>query len=774
MSRETNGAAERTYRVIGTRPIRPDGVDKVTGKARYGADIRLPGMLYGRVLRSPHPHARILSIDVSKAEAYPGVKAVVTGADMPLADDRVAHMGEENINLRFASNLVMARDRVYFKGQPVAAVAAEDMQTAAEALHLIEVRYEPLPVVEDCVEAMRKEAPLLHDDLYTITPGGEPASEPSNVAQHIQHERGDVAKGFEEADVVIERTFRTQMVHQGYIEPQNATASWEPDGRLSVWTSTQGAFEVRNQLVELLRLDIGKVKVTPMEIGGGFGGKIRVYLEPLAALLSKKSGRPVKMWMGRSEVFQATGPGSPTFIRCKIGAKRTGELTAAELYMVFDAGAFPGSPVGSACVSGLSLYKVPNFRIDGFDVVTNKPRVSAYRAPGAPQAAFAVESVLDEVAEAIGIDPLEFRHLNAVEEGDRMTTGAAFPRIGFKETLKAAMEHPHYKAPSPGPNAGRGVAAGMWGNWHGTSTVHLTLNPDGTVNLVEGSTDIGGSRASMAMIVAEALGLEAHDVNPQIADTDSVGYNDTTGGSRVTYSTGVACHRAALDAIEQLRPRAAQILEIDAPGRISFEAGEFFDTGDPAKRVHIKEVARQLHRTGGPIVARGVSGGLPGAPGFGVHIVDLKVDPETGKVDILRYTAVQDVGTAIHPTYVEGQLQGGVQQGLGWALTEEYVFDRGEMRNPTLLDYRMLTSLDLPMIDTVLVEVPNPGSPYGVRGVGEVPIIPPAPAAANAIYRAIGLRLQELPMTPERIWSALSAASSGGKDQVAAAGEGGG
>ncbi|MFS8542322.1 MAG: xanthine dehydrogenase family protein molybdopterin-binding subunit [Limnochordales bacterium] len=560
--------AGTSYRVLGTRPVRHDGMEKVTGRARFGADVHLPGMLYGQVVRSPYPHARIKKIDTSRARAHPGVRAVITGADFPALDsDAVKDLGEGAIELRYASQLIMARDKVVFQGQPVAAVAAVSLQAAREAARLVEVEYEPLPVVQEALAAMEPGAPLIHDDLYTVVPGGAKAQRPSNVAKHVQHERGDVEAGFAAADVVVEREFRTAMVHQGYIEPQNAAASWEPDGRLTVWTSTQGHFSVREQLADLLQMPVGRIKVMPMEVGGGFGGKVQVYLEPVAALLSRQAGRPVKMWMSRAEVFTGTGPASGTYIRCKMGATKDGRIVAAQLYMVYDAGAFPGSPVGAGAVTGLSPYRIPNLRVDGFDVVTNKPRVQSYRAPGAPQAAFAVETVIDELAEALGMDPVELRLRNAAAEGDRLVHGVPFTRIGFREVLAAVRDHPHYRAPLPDGDGtvayGRGVAAGLWIGGSGTSTVHLTFNPDGTVNLIAGSPDLSGSRVSLAMIVAEELGLDPHDVRPTIADTDTVGHNDVTGGSRVTYATGTACWRAAQDAIAQLKPRAAQLLEAD-------------------------------------------------------------------------------------------------------------------------------------------------------------------------------------------------------------------
>ncbi|HEX6971142.1 MAG TPA: xanthine dehydrogenase family protein molybdopterin-binding subunit [Limnochordia bacterium] len=754
-----NGAANGApaYRVIGTRPVRHDGYDKVTGRAIYGADIRLPGLLYGKVLRSPVPHARIKRIDASGALSVPGVHAVVTGADLPWIDsDRVADLGETAIGVKHMLQLIIARDKVFYKGHAVAAVAAVSPHVAEEALSRIEVEYEPLPVVEDVLEAMKETAPVIHEDLRTRSMGTR-GDRPTNVASHIQHVRGDVEQGFAQSDVVIEREYRTQMVHQGYIEPQNATALAGTDGRVTVWTSTQGAFSVRQQVADILQMPISRIKVVPLEIGGGFGGKVQVYLEPLAVVLSQKTGRPVKLAMTRAEVFEGTGPGSPASIRVKLGARRDGKILAAEAFLAYDAGAFPGSPVGAACLTGLSPYAIPNLKIDGYDVVTNKPHVQAYRAPGATPVGFAVETALDELAEALGMDPIDLRLANAAQEGDRMTNDVAFNRIGFKELLEAVKAHPHYRAPLSGKYTGRGVACGFWMNGGGRSTVTLTFNPDGTVNLVEGSADIGGTRIAMAMIAAEELGLPAEAVNPQVVDTDSIGHTDVTGGSRTTYSTGTAVWRACQDAKAELKKRAAILLEVDEE-RIAFEAGRFFVQDDPEKSVTVRDIARQQNRTGGPIVARGVSGGLKMAPSFSANIIDVAVDPETGKVSILRCTAFQDAGKAIHPSYVEGQMQGGTVQGLGWGLTEEYVFEGGIMKNPTLLDYRMLTALDLPMIEPVIIEVPASDGPYGVRGVGEASIVPPPAAAANAIYRAVGVRLTQLPMSPETVYRALQAA----------------
>ena len=747
----------KEYKVIGSRPIRHDGMDKVTGRALYGADIHLPGLLYGKVLRSPHAHARIRRIDVSKALALPGVKAVATGADLPSLSDTVKALGEGSVNLKYQSTGLLADDKVLFHGHPVAAVAATSIHIAEEALALIEVDYELLPPVLDVRAAMQEGAPILLDDLRTRELGDQMGTQRTNVAEHIRHQRGDLARGFAEADVIVEREFTTSTVHQGYIEPQNATALWNGDGLITVWTSTQGAHSVRGQLAELLLLPETRIKVIPMEIGGGFGGKINVYLEPLAAMLSLKAGhKPVKLVMNRAEVLMATGPTSGSVIRVKMGVKQDGRITAAEVWMAYEAGAYPGSPVGSGMNVILSPYRIENLQIDGYDVVVNKPRSSAYRAPGGTNAAYAAEAVIDELAEKVGLDPLAFRLLNGAKEGDRRGDGPAFRRIGYLETVRAIQESEHYRTPLTGPNRGRGVASGYWGNWGGKSSVSASVNADGQVNLVEGSTDIGGSRTSIAMQLAETLGISEQDVKPYVVDTDSVAYNDVTGGSRTTFGTGWAVYELGLKLKEEMIQRVAELWEVE-PEQVSYADGVFAADG---RQLTFKEAAVKLNDDR-PIMASATTHAQEYGPGFATHVVDVEVDPETGKVTILRYTAAQDVGKAVHPSYVEGQVQGGVAQGIGWALNEEYVYDQqGHLVNASLLDYRMPVAPDLPMIDTILVEVANPGHPYGVRGVGEVPIVPPAGALANAIYHAVGVRPTHLPMSPAQILEALWAKQS--------------
>jgi xanthine dehydrogenase molybdenum-binding subunit len=740
------------YKVIGTRPIRHDGVDKVTGRARYGADVKLSGLLQGTILRSPYAHARIKSIDTSEAEKYPGVFAVVTSADLPEIGSKLADLGEGMFDLQHLTRNVLAREKVLYKGHAVAGIAAESRHIAEEAARLITVEYEPLPVVLDVQDAMSDDSPILHEELKTEAFASATATssdKPTNVAKHFYHEKGDLQAGFDAASVVIEREFTTATVHQGYIEPHTATSFWNADGQITVWTSTQGTFAVRDQMSGLLQIPLSRIKVIPMEIGGGFGGKIATYLPPVAALLSKKTGRPVKLVMDRADVLEATGPTPGSYMRVKIGANAEGKMTAAEAEISFEAGGFPGSPVPAACMTVFACYDLPHGQVNGYDVCVNKPVSRAYRAPGATHAALAVETVIDEICEQLKIDPLEFRMRNAAKEGTRRVDGVTFSRIGMEETVAAIQNSEHAKNPLEGPNRGRGFASGFWFNAGLKSVVTATLNPDGMVSLLEGSTDIGGSRTGIAMQLAETLGIAAEDVIPTVVDTDSIGHTDVTGGSRVTYATGWAAYEAALDIQRQMVERAAKIWEVDAK-EVRAENGSFFGPDD--KSFTFKEVAAQVNQTGEPIIGRGSSAHNEPGGAFGTHCVDVEVDPDTGKVEILRYTIAQDAGTAIHPSYVEGQMQGGVVQGIGWALNEEYVYDEnGVMKNASFLDYRMPTAFDVPMIDTIIVEVPNPGHPYGVRGVGEVPIVPPPAAIANAIYHATGIRMRHLPMSPPRL-----------------------
>jgi CO/xanthine dehydrogenase Mo-binding subunit len=746
--------SEQTFTSIGTRPVRHDGVDKVTGRAAYGADFSLPGMLHGAVLRSPHAHARIIAIDTSAAEHVAGVKAIITGRDLPETRAKLL-MGEGALDLHDIADNALARDKVLYHGHAVAAVAATTVEAAREGAARIRVEYEVLEPVMDLDRAMAPDAPILHPGMATKGHAG--AHGPSNIAARMELKRGDLQQGFADAELVVEREFRTPTVHQGYIEPHACVARYGEDGRALVWCCTQGPFAVRDQCAAILGMDAALLKVIPSEIGGGFGGKIVVYLEPLALALSRRAHQPVKMVMSRDDVFRATGPTSGTRIRMKIGVKRDGTIVAADASLYYEAGAYRGSPAGAGMMCAFAPYRIPNFAIEAFDVVVNKPKVAAYRAPGSPAASFAVESVLDEIGRQLDLDPIELREKNAVSEGDPAPFGPPYGPIGLKAVLEAARNHPHWTAPL-GPGQGRGFGVGFWFNAGMNSSATVTLNMDGSAAVVTGNPDIGGTRVAQALMVAEELGIPVERVTPGVGDTDSSGFTDVTGGSRVCYATGMAVIHAARDVRDQLRARAAKIWNVE-PDRVVWEKGRAVPSPgvEKAEPLTIVELASKMSHTGGPIVGRAALYAPMAGPGFGAHICDLEVDRETGKSVVVRYTAVQDVGKAVHPSFVEGQMQGGAVQGIGWALNEEYVYDgTGVVQNAGFLDYRVPVASDLPMIDTVLVEVANPLHPYGVRGVGEVPIVPPLAAVANAMCDATGIRFTELPLSPPRVLSALA------------------
>ena len=746
-------------RKVGTRPVRPDGVDKVTGRAKFGADFNMPNQLVGQVLRSPHAHAIIKSIDTSKAKALKGVKAVVTRNEFEDMPSELAPAGEMMINYKDMTRNVIAREKALYDGHAVAAVAATSAAVARRALKLIEVDYEVLPHVIDPVPAMADDAPILHDDM--ITEGVDPApTKASNVAKRVEFGCGDVEEGFEQADIIVEREFETKAVHQGYIEPHACVANYSEDGTADLWCTTQGHFVVRGHCAKLVGMEVSKLRVTSSEIGGGFGGKTVVYLEPLALMLSKLAHQPVKMIMNRDDVMRATGPTSGANVWVKMGAKRDGTLVAGEAILKYQAGAFAGSPVQPGCMCAFAPYDMDNVKVVGFDVVTNRPKVAAYRAPGAPISEYAVECVVDELAQKLEMDPVELRQKNEAKEGTRAAYGPKFGPIGYPELLSQAKGLEHYNTPL-GPNQGRGVASGFWFNIGGESCAALQLNVDGTLNLMIGTPDIGGSRASMALMAAETLGVDYDDVRPIIGDTSSLGYTFLTGGSRATFSSGMAVVQASEDIIRQACARAAKVWEIDEDA-VTWEAGLDKPSGPNAgdfEPMTLADIAKHANKTGGPIAGHAQINAQGAAPSFGVHVVDVEVDPETGKVDILRYTVLQDAGKAVHPAYVEGQFQGGAAQGIGWALNEEYIYnDKGQMENTGFLDYRIPVCSDLPMIETVIVEEPNPRHPYGVRGIGETPIIPPMAAIANAVSRATDVRFSELPMSPPKVLARLEEA----------------
>ena len=749
---------EKNLKIVGTNPtVRPDAVDKVTGKARYAADINLPGQLIGKVLRSPHAHARIKSIDTTKAAKLTGVKAIVTSADF--SDMPVLHAaaGEIMVNFRDVTRTFMAREKVLFDGHPVAAVAAISESVAKAALKLIKVDYEVLPHVIDVVEAMQPDAPLLDEEQFTK--GIDPAPEkPSNIAAQLKSVLGDVTEGFSQADLVIEREFHTKAVHQGYIEPQSSIANYTDGGDAEVWTGTQGHFLIRALLSKVLEMDVSRVKVTPAELGGGFGGKNSIYLERLAVMLSKKSGRPVKLTMTRGEVFRATGPTSGTNIIIKIGVTKEGKITAAHATLNYQSGCFPGSSLPLCTPTVFTRYDIPNVLVIGNDVVCNRPKVAAYRAPGAPMIAFGVETVIDEIAEELNLDKTDIRLLNAAKEGTQTHFGPKLGPIGYIETLEAAKVHSHMKVPL-GPNQGRGIATGFWNTLGMETSATLNINQDGTASFIYGTVDVaGGMRAAYAQVIAEELGIAFENVKAIQSDTTSLGFNFTTAGSRGTAAGTMAAVKASRDAIVRMCEVAARIWEVD-PDQVVWEDGQARPAGSNVgefEPLSIVEIAAKAGFYGGTIAGHAEINVTGGGPGFGTHIVDVDVDRETGSVKVLRYTIIQDAGKAVFPDYVKAQFHGAAVQGIGLALNEEYIYDdKGVMINPGFLDYRMPVASDIPIIETQIIEVPNPNHPYGIRGVGEVPIIPPLAAIANAIHDAVGVRMRDHPMSPPKVLKAL-------------------
>ena len=732
------------FRYIGQRTIRPDGHDKVTGRANYAADLALPGMIWGKILRSPHAHAVINSINTSKAEADPDVFAVMTHADIP----NQTASGIQNI---------LAKDKVFYHGHAVAAVAAISEAAAERALSLIEVDYSILKPVMNIDDATSSDFPILHDDLYTKGMVEEPTA-PSNVASRNELSKGDIQAGFAEAEVIVEREFRTATVHQGYIEPHACTVRYDEDGHSMIWCSTQGHFAVRATTASMLNIEQTKLNVIASEIGGGFGGKLGVYLEPVALVLSKKAGRPVKMQMDRNEVFMASGPGSATRNWVKIGAKKDGTITAMEAKLCYEAGWAPGSsPLGPACMTVFTPYDVDHQYVEGFEVVVNKARCAAYRAPGAPQSEYACEMVINELADELGMDPIDLRLKNVAKEGTQTMYGPKLKAVGLVECLEAAKSSAQYKAALK-KNQGRGVASGFWFNVGGESSVVINMNEDGTGTIVEGSPDIGGSRASMQMMAAEELQMPVESFSAIIGDTQNLPYSNPTGGSRTTFATGMAVVEAAADVVSQLKERAAATWNV-TPDQVEWKDGTAINTNGEGV-LTAAEICGSAAKTGGHISGRGNISARGASPSFAVHLADIEVDPDTGKTTVLRYTAIQDAGKAIHPGYVEGQYQGGSAQGIGWALNEEYVYSEdGTLENPGFLDYRIPLASDLPMIETVIVEVPNSFHPFGVRGIGETGIIPPLAACGTAVSNAIGVRMSELPMSPPKILKAIQDAS---------------
>jgi CO/xanthine dehydrogenase Mo-binding subunit len=751
-----------TSSAIGQPLRRVDGGEKVTGLTRFAADLALPGMTHARLVLSPHAHARILRIETKSAATMPGVLGVFTGRDLGLA----------KLDPTSRNRSPLAVDRVVFTGHPVVAVVAETPAVAEDAAALVEIEYDVQPAAIDPIDAMRKDAPRVRvreggtgeEELamHGAATGGAKLQEDvgPNVVSTQHFTRGDVARGLAEADHVVERRYTTPMVHQGYLEPRAAIAAVDPLGMLTVWTSTQALFFTRSEIAESLGLSEHEVKVVAMPMGGGFGGKF-VLLEPLAAALARRLRRPVSLVMTRREDFLATTPAPSAIFEMTLGARRDGTLTAMAGRVIFDAGAYAGAPVGIAMLLMGSYYQVPHLDLRGYEVLTHKPGAGAYRAPGAVQGTFVVESMMDELAGQLGIDPLDFRLSNASKPGDPMVTGQPWPKMGLRECLERLQQERKTRGRRPAPagtRAGVGIAVGGWMGGIEPANAACRMDRDGTLSVIVGSVDMSGVHTGFAQIAAEAFGVAPADVRIVTGDTETAPYAGASGGSKITYTVGLAVERAARDARRQLLLIAADKLEA-APDDLEIVDRAVRVRGFPARSVTLADLAKAAMQFGSkyePVFGRGASATTARSPAFAAHLTEVAVDPDTGGVEILGHLAVQDVGRAINPAAVASQMHGGVVQGFGWALLERMAYDeQGQLLAATLMDYALPHSLQTPPIDTVIVEVPSEHGPFGAKGVGEPPVVGVPAAVANAVADATGHRFTELPITSEAIRSAL-------------------
>ncbi|MFN3928921.1 MAG: xanthine dehydrogenase family protein molybdopterin-binding subunit, partial [Thermoflexus sp.] len=718
--------------IIGQRIPMRDGHLKATGRLKFGADLRLPNMLYARLVLSPYAHGHIRHIQTERARAVPGVVAVWTAADLPwFQREPESH-----------ARALLAWERVVYYGQPVAVVLAESEASAADGAAQVEVEIDPLPVLIDPLQAMSEDAPR-------IWPGGRPGmradagahaadvsgpeearpSQPGNVSDFVRYTRGDIAQGFREADLILELTYRTSSVHQAYIEPHTTTAALDPATEtLTIWTSTQDPFGVRGEVADFLGWPENRIRVVPTPVGGGFGGKFAL-LEPLVAALAVRSQRPVQLTLTRQEEFLIGTPAHAAIITLKTGVKRDGTLTALQARVIFDSGAFPGAPHRIAANLLGSFYRFPHYEIEALEVLTNKPGIGAYRAPGAPQALFALESQMDEMARRLGLDPLEFRLRNVMEEGDELPSGKRYGPIGLRACLEALREHPLWRERRKEQGEGIGLAVGGWHGGLEPAAAMCHVDRDGVVRIYVGAVDLQGTHTAMAQLAAAILGVPVEHVRILQGDTDMSPYAGASGGSKTTYTVGLAVQRAAEEARQQILRIASEHLEV-APEDLEIRDGHIYVRGVPEPRMSLGEVAGLSQRFGGkfePVIGRGSSAQTEQAPGFAAMLVRVHVDPETGRVAVREAVVAQDVGRAINPLLIEGQMHGGAAQGLGWGLWEALRYDEnGVALTASFVDYAVPTTTEVPPIETLIVEVPSPHGPFGARGVGEPPVVPGA------------------------------------------------
>ncbi len=720
-------------------------MDKVTGRAKYAADYTLPGTIWGKTLHSPYSHARIVSIDTSAARAVPGVHAVITGADVHAA----------GIYGRAIKDIpVLAYDRVRFFGERVAAVAADDEDIAQQALDLIEVQYEELPTVFDPLEAMEPNAPVLHPDFASYTGARPPENMPPNAYSQTLMERGDIEEGFAQADVVVENTYHLPRVHQVYLEPQTVMIALQ-DNRVQVWTCSKAPYATREALARAVGVPEETVVFNPTLIGGDFGGKATPSDLPICYHLAKASGRPVRMVMDYIEEFMAANPRHEVVVQLKSGVMKDGSITARDVRFLVNSGAYAGYKPAGVIRGGPQTagpYKVPNCRIEVINIYTNTVPGGHMRAPGEPQAFFAGESHTDECARAVGMDPLEFRLKNVVREGDESAAGEAWHDPRAIETLEAAANAAHYHDPKPA-NVGRGIALGDRPPGGGQGTADVTFRPDGSVQLTTAIFDQGsGTYTTLRQVVAEELQLAPERVDVQVQNTDYVDTDSGIGGSRGTRVNTAVAHEATQEARAQLLRFAAKSLEWPEENIVL--------SGDELKRTDADESVRWpdlLARTNEVVTGRGhvQDSSRLHFTAFSAQIAEVSVDPETGEVKLLNFVTAHDVGLIINPIGHQGQVNGGVMQGIGYALMEELRVEDGRVTSLSFGDYKVPTMADIPPMQTVLVESESGVGPYNIKGIGETPIGPVAPAIANAIADAVGARIRDLPLTSEKVYRTL-------------------
>jgi CO/xanthine dehydrogenase Mo-binding subunit len=738
------------FYAVGKSAIRIDALSKVTGEAVYTADVMLPGMLYGMVKRSRYAHARIVRINTQRAEALPGVKAVITAQDVP----------DILLGLKLRDLPILAREEVRFVGEKVAAVAAVDEETAREALDLIDVEYEQLPSLTDVNQAMKEGSILVHDNLHDY--GGLPQPvKNTNIFLHETYTKGDTAQGFAQADQVFEHTFTTPEVHQAYMETHAAMVDIAADGAITVWSSDKVPFRVRSLMAEIIGVPITRVRVIPSLVGGDFGGKGMIFDEPLCYYLARKARRPVKIVMSRQEEFLAASPRHASIIRLKAGVKKSGELVAWEANAIYDSGAYAGykPQVGLGGTKKLGgTYRIPHVRIDGYYVYTHTLPCGHCRAPGDPQASFAVESFMDMIASGLKIDPLQLRWQNALQEGDLSPTGEPWKGINLKEVMDAAVNASGWGKPKSNAHYGIGIACAERPTGTGESSAVVIVNGDGSVNIISGSSDPGtGARTVLCQIASEVLKVPMEQITINLVDTDSAPYDQGAGGGRTTFVAGQSVYRAAQEVKKELVASAGKLLKCppeQAQDLIDVRDGFLFLKSDPGKKISYSQAVRGVKKS--QIMAEETFACSEMEDTcFATHIAEVQVDPERGYVEVKRVTAAHDIGFAINPAAAEGQIEGGIVQGVGFALLEEMQRDGGKVANPTLADYKLCTSREAPEIVTLMIEGAPGAGPFHAKSIGELPTCPIAPAVANAVFDAIGVRITDLPITGEKIVKAL-------------------